>query len=127
MTRNQTPQIREIAVEEVHIVDDAEPAQPCTVNFGSAGTPNEAVDLITFLEQELGQVGTVLPCDAGDERPCRHNSNTPVVYRQWPGCINRTWHPYTHSVTGSKGRLGDDPSSATSEVAPRGGIVFGGG
>ena len=32
------------------------------------GPANHAVDLIAFVEQQLGEIGTVLASDAGDER-----------------------------------------------------------
>ena len=38
------------------------------------GAAHEPVDLVALLEQELGEVGAVLPGDAGDQRGRRHGS-----------------------------------------------------
>src|SRR6188508_1835000 len=35
---------------------------------GGAGAPHQPVDLVTVLEQQLGEVGAVLAGDAGDQR-----------------------------------------------------------
>jgi hypothetical protein len=32
-----------------------------------AGAPNDPVDFVVFLKQQIGQITSVLACDAGDE------------------------------------------------------------
>ena len=36
------------------------------IGVEGAGAADDSVDLITFAEQEFGQIGAVLSCDAGD-------------------------------------------------------------
>ncbi len=45
------------------LVDGLEP-----LGVEGAGTTENAVNLVPFAQQQLGQIGTVLPGDAGDER-----------------------------------------------------------
>ena len=49
------------------------------------GTADEPVDLIALAEQELREVGTVLPGDAGDERALFHDKGTSGLAGLGPG------------------------------------------
>jgi hypothetical protein len=39
-----------------------------TIGIESRSAADDSVNLVSFAEQELGEIGAVLPCDAGDER-----------------------------------------------------------
>ena len=42
-----------------------------TRSFECAAATHDAVDFVAFFQQQLGEVGAVLACDSGDERPLR--------------------------------------------------------
>jgi hypothetical protein len=39
-----------------------------TIGIESRGAADDPVNFVSLAEQELGEIGAVLPCDAGDER-----------------------------------------------------------
>ena len=55
-------------VQQIGLVEWDPVVQTCDpLEVLGAGTADHAVDFVALLEQELGQVGTVLPGDAGDQ------------------------------------------------------------
>ncbi len=70
-----------ILVEQVGLADmDAVLDVLDAVEFFHAGTADHAVDLVALLQQEIGEIGTVLPGDAGDQRFFGHNRSSLSVH-----------------------------------------------
>jgi superfamily II helicase len=51
---DQARQVGEVAIDEFHILQDAEPAQPLANHVGRGRTAHQAYDLVTLAQQELG-------------------------------------------------------------------------
>jgi len=64
---DEARQIGEVAVDDLHVVQDAEPAQPLADDVRAGGAAHHADDAIALLQQQLGEVGAILAGDAGDE------------------------------------------------------------
>jgi hypothetical protein len=81
---DQARQVREIAVDKVQIVEDSELTKARIVHLGGAGAPDEAVDVVTPVEQEPGQISAVLPRSSGDKCFLRHRQPArcpPTMFR----------------------------------------------
>ena len=59
--------IGEIAVDQLDAVEHADPAQPLADHVRRGGAPQQAVHGVAAPEQQLGEVGAILPRDPGDE------------------------------------------------------------
>jgi hypothetical protein len=55
--------VEHIAGDEVYLVLDV--LNPAEAH--RAGTPDQTVHFVSLAQQELGQIGTVLTCDSGDQ------------------------------------------------------------
>jgi hypothetical protein len=64
--------VDQVASAQLHIAFDAEPPQPLSDHVGRSRTSQEPEDAVALLQQELGQIGPVLPSDPGDKRS-RHS------------------------------------------------------
>ena len=47
-----------------------------TLEVPVGGPVDEAVNLVALLEQELGEIGTVLPADPGDQRRAHRDGSS---------------------------------------------------
>ena len=69
----QARQVGHIAVDETHVVGDAEPAQAVVLDAAVGGPPDDTKDLVALAQQEFRQIGPVLTGDARQERTLAHS------------------------------------------------------
>ena len=63
----EVQQIGQIAINQFHVLIDAEPFQAKVIYFRRAGAPHQARYAIPLLKQKLRKIGTILACNTGNK------------------------------------------------------------
>ena len=65
---HEARKIAEIAVQQGHAIGDAQPTQPVIFDAAMRRAANDPEDLVALVDQQLRQIGPILPGNPGDER-----------------------------------------------------------